>query len=126
MPFDSTKPANGSPIVASELRNQFNALKALMDDLQAQVTALQTAPRNIVLSYDRGLDNATWTYDGAAPPQWELSYSPDGGVTWPMVVRIGGGSNSMPPDLEPSLMRVRAVDAANAPISEFSNQVNVG
>ncbi len=31
MPFDPTLPANGSPIVAAELRNQFTALKTLID-----------------------------------------------------------------------------------------------
>ena len=40
MPFDSTLPADHSPIVAAELRNQFNALKALIDDLQNQCSNL--------------------------------------------------------------------------------------
>jgi hypothetical protein len=31
MAFDSNLPADHSPVVAAELRNQFNALKALMD-----------------------------------------------------------------------------------------------
>ncbi len=43
MAFDPTKPANGAPIVAAELRNQFNALKALIDAQQAQIIALQSA-----------------------------------------------------------------------------------
>jgi hypothetical protein len=30
MPFDPTKPANNTPIISAELRNQFNALKALI------------------------------------------------------------------------------------------------
>jgi len=34
MPFDPTLPANNSPIVSAELRNQFNGLKALIDALQ--------------------------------------------------------------------------------------------
>ena len=49
MPFDPTLPVDHSPVVAAELRNQFNALKALIDaqvaqitDLQTQVTAIQT------------------------------------------------------------------------------------
>ena len=37
MAFDSTKPANGSPIVSAELRNQFNALN---DDLQQRALAI--------------------------------------------------------------------------------------
>lgn len=31
MPFDPTKPVDASQVVAAELRNQFNALKALLD-----------------------------------------------------------------------------------------------
>ena len=44
MAYDPTKPANGSPIVSAELRNQFTALKALVDDLQSQIDALPTSP----------------------------------------------------------------------------------
>ena len=42
MPFDATLPANGSPIVSAELRNQFTALKALIDDINTQLAALNT------------------------------------------------------------------------------------
>jgi hypothetical protein len=40
MSFDPTKPANNSRILSPELRNQFNALKALIDAQGAQITAL--------------------------------------------------------------------------------------
>jgi hypothetical protein len=39
--FDQTKPVEGTEIDAAELRNQFNALKALCDTQQTQITALQ-------------------------------------------------------------------------------------
>ena len=42
MAFDSTKPVDHAEIIAGELRNQFNALKALIDAQQAQMTAQQT------------------------------------------------------------------------------------
>ena len=42
MAFDPTKPANNSPISSAELRNQLNALKGLIDGMQAQVSELQT------------------------------------------------------------------------------------
>ena len=49
MPYDPSLPADHAPVVAAELRNQFNALKALIDaqvaqitDLQTQITAIQT------------------------------------------------------------------------------------
>jgi hypothetical protein len=126
MPYDPTLPANNSPIVSQELRNQFNGLKDLIDDLQSQINALKPPPTNIVLSYDGSSDNASWTYDGDAPPQWELSYSQDSGATWPNIFRVNGSQSSCPPDVEPSLMRVRALDGSNSPISDYSNSVNAG
>jgi len=41
MPYDPTLPVNHSPIVAAELRAQFNGLKALIDALQTQVADQQ-------------------------------------------------------------------------------------
>ena len=40
MAFDPTKPAAHAPIVSQELRDQFNALKALNDAQAAQIAAL--------------------------------------------------------------------------------------
>ena len=37
MPYDPTKPANGSPIVSAELRNQFNSLN---DDIQQRALSI--------------------------------------------------------------------------------------
>ena len=42
MPFDPTKPANGAEIIALELRDQLNALKALVDAQAAQIAGLVT------------------------------------------------------------------------------------
>jgi hypothetical protein len=83
-------------------------------------------PSNIVLSYDGSTDEASWTYDGDAPAQWELSYSQDGGATWPTVSLLDGSANNDAPEVEPSLMRIRALDENNSPISDFSNSVSVG
>ena len=41
MAFNPNLPVDHSPIVAAELRNQFNALQAQITALQTQVTALQ-------------------------------------------------------------------------------------
>lgn len=46
MPFDPTLPANNSPIVSAELRNQFTALKALIDAQASQIADLQTQLAN--------------------------------------------------------------------------------
>ena len=37
MPFDPSKPANGSPLSSAEMRGQLNALKALIDALSTHV-----------------------------------------------------------------------------------------
>lgn len=40
MPYDPTKPADGALADAAELRAQFAALKAMMDNLQTQINEL--------------------------------------------------------------------------------------
>ena len=52
MPYDATKPANNSPIVAAELRNQFNGLnddiqqRALSIDVQDAINVQASGPVN--------------------------------------------------------------------------------
>ena len=41
MPYDPAKPANGEDLDAVLVRNQFNALKALIDAQAAQIASLQ-------------------------------------------------------------------------------------
>ena len=54
MAFDPTKPANGSPIVSAELRNQFNSLnddiqqRALSIDVQDAINAQASGPVNSI------------------------------------------------------------------------------
>ena len=43
MPFDPAKPAFGSPDSSAEMRDQLNALKALIDAQAAQISGLNTA-----------------------------------------------------------------------------------
>jgi hypothetical protein len=43
MAYDPSKPANGAPILSAELRDQFAGLKALIDDLQAQLADRPTS-----------------------------------------------------------------------------------
>jgi hypothetical protein len=42
MPYDPTKPANDSPIVAAELRNQFAGLNEAINNLGGQIDDLPT------------------------------------------------------------------------------------
>ena len=79
MPFDATKPADNSPIVSAELRNQFVALKqfintheATIQTLQAQVAGLQTALAgkasaiNTVDTLNTDIDNPVTAEQGQA------------------------------------------------------------
>ena len=43
MPFDPTKPQENTPLDAAEMRSQLNALKQLIDELQAQLASRPTA-----------------------------------------------------------------------------------
>jgi prefoldin subunit 5 len=43
MAFDPTKPVEYSPLDAAEMRNQLNALKALIDGQQSQMAAMNSA-----------------------------------------------------------------------------------
>jgi hypothetical protein len=77
MAFDPSLPANNSSIISSELRNQFNGLKALIDGLQAQVDGL--LPIGIIVGWPKSLSGVpslpgTWVEcngqvlsDGASP-----------------------------------------------------------
>jgi hypothetical protein len=66
MAYDPTKPVDDSLATAVELRDQFNALKALIDAQQSQITALQqqvvtSAP---VLTANISTMSLDWTYNG--------------------------------------------------------------
>ena len=68
MPFDPTKPVEQTEIDAVELRNQFNALKALIDAQQAQITALQSqlagkALMPLMQAFDSALNDPPTTDD---------------------------------------------------------------
>jgi hypothetical protein len=41
MPYDSSLPADHAPIVAAELRNQFNGLNDLIEAQEARIAALE-------------------------------------------------------------------------------------
>jgi len=53
--FDPTKPVEDSPLDAAEMRNQFNALKALSDAQQSTIADLQSNVSDLSL---QGGDNA--------------------------------------------------------------------
>lgn len=83
MPFDPNLPADHSEIVAAELRNQFNALKALIDAQAAQITELQTqlAPLIPMINRDAG-GSWTLTYSGPSQSTWQIQTRYEGSPDW--------------------------------------------
>jgi len=61
MAFDPTKPADHAPVVAAELRNQFNALQAQITAMQQQLGALMP-----VLTANNATMSLDWVYTGPA------------------------------------------------------------
>ena len=72
MPYDPTKPANNSPIVSAELRNQFAGLKTLTDNLQAQVNDLP--PLDTVVDLINA--NSAGPLGALSPPNFTISNPP--------------------------------------------------
>jgi hypothetical protein len=82
MSFDPTKPADNSLAEASELRDQFNALKSICDSLQAQLNAL--VPQ---LARDAG-GNWTLTANGMAVTTWQVWSRNDSNPNWDLLTHV--------------------------------------
>ncbi|MEI7730379.1 MAG: hypothetical protein WCO56_12450 [Verrucomicrobiota bacterium] len=84
MPFDPSKPADESVASAAELREQLNALKAMIDAVNARIDALPTGyvtqqqlndAVNGVTANSSGNTNSVATMDftvSEPPTQWEV------------------------------------------------------
>lgn len=59
MAFNSTLPVNASPVSSSELRNQFNGLKDLIDALTTQISGLQAQCNSLQGELDALSDTVT-------------------------------------------------------------------
>ena len=84
MAYDPTLPANNSPIVSAELRNQFAGLKALIDAQQAQINALLSGGL-VPPVLDRDADNdadrlkLSKTLQPTQPDEW-LGWNSNSGI----------------------------------------------
>jgi hypothetical protein len=72
MPYDPSKPVNGSPIVAAELRNQFAALNDATENLAANVGQLPSVSD----VNDAIVANAAGPLNGLPPPDFIVSNPP--------------------------------------------------
>jgi septal ring factor EnvC (AmiA/AmiB activator) len=75
MPFDPTKPAFGSPDSSAEMRDQLNALKAMIDAQAAQINSLQSQISGVLAqtsSNSDGVANLSLTIANNPPQQYEV------------------------------------------------------
>jgi hypothetical protein len=128
MAFDATLPVNNSPIVAAELRNQFNALKALMDAQAAQLA--QLAPLTPVLARDNS-GNWTLAFTATAPASWQLWQRNAANPVWTMSTHLG--VNAFPltdADMAPGgvwwQVKICGEDQDYLAATPFSNTISFG
>ena len=114
MPFDSNLPVDHSSIVAAELRNQFNGLKALIDTQSAQINALQTQ----TTAQQQELDAQAWLLNQLNLPQlnhdntgaWSVGYIGTLPALWQVWVRS---------DLNNDWSNTASYTPANFPVSDI-------
>ena len=129
MPFDTTKPADRSPIVAAEVRDRFNTL-------QEQITALQNqlgfnSPILQANSVKMSLD---WIYTGKNPEEFLIfgNQSNQAGEFFDQVGHVAGNVRTWatdfddPADAAGHKYYIVAVDPNDAPLAPPSNTVGWG
>ena len=75
MPFDPAKPAPGDDLDAVLVRNQFNALKALIDAQAARIAALQAQLNAAIAttsSNSNGVGNLSLSINNNPPQNYEV------------------------------------------------------
>jgi hypothetical protein len=126
MPFDPTKPVEDSPLDAVEMRNQFNALKALIDGLQQQL-----APLVPVLNRSAG-GQWTLTYAGPAQGYWQIWVRTSGNAAWSKSGEMGNSAfpatdGDMAPDgMSWWQVKICGEDGDGNPCTPFSNIISFG
>jgi hypothetical protein len=75
MPFDPTKPAASSQLSSAEVRDQFNALKALIDGVATQLAGLQAQLNTAIAgtsNNSNGVANLGLSIVNNPPQQFEV------------------------------------------------------
>jgi type II secretory pathway pseudopilin PulG len=90
MPFDPNWPPTNAEVESAPFRNQFNSLKALIDDLQSQVAA-QLAALAPQLARDGG-GNWTLTFTGAPVTDWQVWWRNDSNPNWDVTTHVDTAS----------------------------------
>jgi hypothetical protein len=87
----------------------------------SNVLILNLPDKHIVLSYDPVEDELSWIFDGAAPAQWEIVNSTDGGLTYPNQEFVDGAAMNDAPEYDSGQWKIRQVNSDNSPASAWSN-----
>jgi hypothetical protein len=88
----------------------------------SSVLVLNDLPdKHIVLSYDSGEDELSWTFDGANPAKWEIVNSTDGGLTYPNVEFLDGAATNDAPEYDSGQWKMRQANSDDSPASAWSN-----
>jgi hypothetical protein len=133
MPYDSTLPVDHSPIVAAELRAQFNGLKALIDAQAALIDAQQAqlAPLTPQLVRD-GTGMWTVAYAGPAAALWQAWVRSDLNPNWAAAGEYaladfpGTDTGLMPAGATWWQVKVCGKDGSDANLTPFSNVTSFG
>jgi len=155
MSYDPSLPVDHSSIVAAELRNQFNGLKALMDAQSAQIGALQTqstAQQQQLAAQQTQLDAQAWllnqlnvpklnhdnsgawsvSYIGTLPALWQVWVRSDQNNDWSNTAAYAPANfpvndiGLMPPGAQWWQIYVCGSDSSNNPLTPSSNIVSLG
>ena len=126
MSFDPTKPVEDSPLDAAEMRHQLNSLKALIDDLSAQL-----APLVPVIARSAG---GVWTltYTGPTRDYWQVWARYAGSEAWAESGEVATGSfpatdADLVPDGSPWWqIKMCGEDADGKQNTPFSNIISFG
>ena len=127
MAYDPTKPADHAPIIAAELRDQFNALQAQITALQYQLgfamPGLQA--NNVTMSLN-------WSYTGKDPEEFLImAHQPNQAPgVFEQADHVPGNARSWatdfddPTDAQGYKYYIQAVDPNDSPVAPASNIVN--
>ena len=91
MPYDPTLPVNHAPIVAAELRNQFNGLKALIDAQAALIADQQIQIAGLQAHFPLSVPEISSDLSSSADGSIDKSLVPAAPEAWQCVVTVSSG-----------------------------------
>ena len=91
MPYDPTLPVNHSPIGATEMRGQLNALKALIDAQAAQIADQQIQIAGLQAHFPLSVPEISSDLSSSADGSIDKSLVPAAPEAWQCVVTVSSG-----------------------------------